>query len=310
MGFTYGWGTTNEPSERFWIKLDRCTREPNAWTDEIYAAARALANAATKPLWLCASGGIDSEVMCRAFFDQQIPFSVLSIEHAARTNDHDAAFAKRWCRDRGVERRVLQLDMPSFLTDGVDGYAAQSYVSGNVFRYLQVKLLETVEEMGGYAVLGGGEQLYAVDAKKPAPTEEDTFIEYEVGFAVPLEWCRRNRTVHQPFFYLSTPELALSYLQIPLVAFGVGHPDMFRHPNNKFLFKRFVYQAMWPDITPRSKYSGFEKVVDLRMAAQGRLRQRFGPALHSYLLPVSLMKVQLVPTTSATPLATANPQLE
>src|SRR5262245_17479653 len=86
---SYGWRPGPSGKDEFWFEFVPCTREPKNWKEEIYAAARQIGSTVTKPLWLCSSGGIDSEVMCHAFFDQQIPFSVLTIEHKAGTNTFD-----------------------------------------------------------------------------------------------------------------------------------------------------------------------------------------------------------------------------
>ena len=289
----YGWGKHGDLSEPFWVKFNPVTREVKSWNEEIYAAARAVMNTSTKPLLLCSSGGIDSEIMCRAFYDQGIHFTVLTIEHAAGTNVHDTRFVKKWCRKRGVEQKVVKLDMPDFLSTGVRAYADQSYITGNIFRYFQLKLLEEAERLGGHAVLGGGEQLYHVDPSKSVPEHADTYLEFETGYAVPLEWCRRNRAAHEPYFFFSTPELCLSYLNIPIVAFAVRHPDIFRNANNRFVFKQLTHQAQWPDIRPRKKMNGYEKITSLRAQAQDTLKKEFGQLIQVYRLPIATFAEQL-----------------
>jgi hypothetical protein len=287
--FEYGWGDSNDPADAFWVKFKPCLSAPKTWKEEIYSAARSITGTSTKPLWLCFSGGIDSEVMCRAFYDQGIHFSVLTLEHAARTNRHDISYAKKWCAQRGVSQRIVPIDMGEFLNSDVRAYAEQGYISAQIFRYIQIRLLETVEGFGGQAVLGGGEQLYDRDPDAPYGTR----LPFEVGYAVPLEWSRRNKTHHHPYFYFSTPELVASYLQIPLVAFAIQHGELFAHPNNKKLLKRMAYQSVWNDLEPRPKYNGFENISPSRKDANDLLRRTFGTQLQTYQLPVPKLIEQL-----------------
>jgi len=292
--FSYGWGTSNDPHEPFWVRFDACKHSPTTWKEEIYAAARTIANdAGARPLWLCSSGGIDSEVMCDAFFNQGINFSVLTLRQTNDTNVHDIKYAIEWCRSHGVKQKMVELDMESLLKDDVYRYAEEGYLAGGPFRYLQIRMLEIVETMGGYAVLGGGEQLYHVDPQKEKPTMDDAYLDFDVGYSVPLEWCRRNDTSHEPYFYFHTPEVCLAYLQTPLVAFTLEHSEAFLHPNNKYLLKRFVYQSVFPTLENRLKFDGFEEFRPLRKHTRQTLLNMYGSLIQSCKLPVIEMRQQL-----------------
>src|SRR4051812_21405201 len=103
----YGWGGQNEPSDVFWMKCRPITREPKEWKEEVYRAAFTIANATSKPLWLGFNGDIEGQVMCRAFFDQGINFHVFTLEHPAFTGRQNFAFAKKWCKERGIEQHIV-----------------------------------------------------------------------------------------------------------------------------------------------------------------------------------------------------------
>ena len=62
---TYG----TDPEGKAWLRFLSCTREPGTWKEELAAAARAIAQKADRPLWICSSGGLDSEIACRSFYD-------------------------------------------------------------------------------------------------------------------------------------------------------------------------------------------------------------------------------------------------
>jgi len=277
----------------FSMRFDPCTRQPKSWKEETYAAARAIANKTKKHIWVCFSGGIDSEVVCRAFYDQGIHFSVLTLEHTAGTNEHDIKYATKWCKARAIEQKIIRIDIQKFFHDEIPEYT-DDYIAGQPFRYLQIKLLELVESLDGFAVLGGGEQLYRIDSPKPDSTISDVYLEFSVDYATALEWCRQNETYHEPYFFFSTPELCLSFLRLPLVQFAIDHPNsVFTHFGNKYTFKRLVYLSVWTDLELRYKYHGFENVMEPLNRSAEMLSAKFGARLQPYRLPVPAFTMQL-----------------
>lgn len=275
------------------VKFSACTREPLSWKEELYAAARAIASKTSKPLWLCSSGGIDSEVMCHAFYDQGINFTVLTLRHTAGTNEHDTSFARTWCRTYGVPQKVFNIDFMHFMQTDVDAYIKQGYVSYHLFRYVQIRLMEIVEGLGGFAVLGGGEQYYQIDPMKTALTRDDIFLEFDLDYGVAHEWMRRNTAAHEPFFFFSTSELCLSYLRIPLVEFALTHPDILRHPVSTYTLKRLVYQSVWLKQASRPKYNGFENFGPQVEILKERVRREFPDEIRSCRLPIPVFEAQL-----------------
>lgn len=263
-----GWNT-DARGDHFSLRFNPCTRDPLAWKEELYAAARSLANQTDKPIWLCSSGGIDSEIMCRAFFDQGIHFSVLTLQYDRGGNEHDTRYVDAWCRERAITQKKVIVDLREIATNpSYDQYRIGR--SHAIFRRVQVRLLELVEAMQGFAVLGWGEPLYRVGENVATPSIGDVYMDFEPGYSVPYEWMDAHHTSHEPYFFFSTPELCLSYIRVPIVAHMLSRPDIFRHEANAHDFKRLVYQSFWPDIEPRYKYHGLEHYIDLVHAVADR----------------------------------------
>ena len=293
IAFTY---SAKSEQERFSLRFNACTHDVGTWKEEVYAAARAIAEGSKKPLWVCSSGGYDSELVCRAFYDQKIPFSVLTLEHTEGTNRYDIRFAVDWCKKNGVTHKIVPIDMRKFLSDEVKKYADR-YAAVHPFRYLQFRLMEVVEEMGGYAVLGGGEQLYAADTAKGKLARKDMYIPFSNGVVLPLQWCDDNATEHVPYFYFTTPELCLSYIRQPIVQFALANPDpLFRHQANAYTLKRLVYQSAWPDLVPRYKANGFDAIPGPLEEAREYLRKKFWSKYIPFNMPVTEFERQLIGT--------------
>ncbi|HEX8926206.1 MAG TPA: hypothetical protein VF786_10465, partial [Terriglobales bacterium] len=147
----------------------------------------------------------------------------------------------------------------------------------------------------GFAVLAGGEQLYEVDATKPVLTEADPYLYVDISYTTPLEWCRRNRLSHEPFFFFSRPEVMLAWLRVPIVDFVLHNPDFLRHPTNKHALKNSVIRYHFPQQQWRNKYTGLEQVTNLVRMVKARLSEHFGDRIHKRPFYVSELRRQLLP---------------
>jgi len=293
----YRWDEPNFPTGASRFQFSHCTRTPLSWMEELERAAVSLAESTTKQIWICSSGGVDSETLCEVFLRLHLPFKVMTIEFADVKNAHDVMHAKRWCQRNHVHQELYSLDIFDFVKDELDHYLEDGYVAGELFRYLMIKEMAIVENMGGFAVLAGGEQLYEVDASKQVLTAADPYLKADITYTTPLEWCRRNNARHEPYFYFSTPEIMLAWLRIPLVNFVLNNPDFFRHPTNKHALKNSVIRYHFPQQQWRNKYTGFEQVLNLERMVKARLENHFGARLHKPRLYVSELLQQLEPTT-------------
>ena len=188
---------------------------------------------------------------------------------------------------------MVPIDIVSFIDSGVQKYLNDGYIAGGILEFLRLHMIDLVEERGGYAVFGGGEQIYELSPSPEPATAHDIYLAFNQGRVVAYEMCRRKGISHQPHFYFSSSELCLSFMRIPLIAYGLDHPEVFRHKRNKFLLSRLVYQSEWPTIVTRPKYDGLEGIRDKRKEFYTRMREEFGDALQEYRLSIPIFKQQL-----------------
>lgn len=279
----YGW---NE--REFRISFKTVSREPRSWKEELFASAHTIANEADKPIMLALSGGMDSEIMARSFFEQGINFSAFTFEHVGGGNRDDVERARAWCFQYGVPHRIIPFDVKRFLTTDIDAYMQAGYITGSPYRYLQLRLLEEAERMGGYGVLGNGKLNF-----HPGNGPDGPCVRLGTPFSAPFEWLKKNATVHQPFFLMSTAELVLSYIRIPFVAGAIQTPHAFENPVNNLSLRRFVYQTDWSDIVSRHQFRGFEKENELLRGAVHKLTSAFRDVNTVVDMPVHEMRAQL-----------------
>tara|TARA_Y100001963_G_scaffold43091_1_gene60400 strand:- start:640 stop:1614 length:975 start_codon:yes stop_codon:yes gene_type:complete len=63
------------------------------------------------------SGGIDSEVCAETFYQLNIPFRVLSLRLFKGQNDFDLIYAAKYCKDRGIEQKIIPLSVDKLIRD-------------------------------------------------------------------------------------------------------------------------------------------------------------------------------------------------
>ena len=137
-----------DSSAEFSLRFRPCTRHPASWKEELASAARRIASIAHRDIWICSSGGFDSEIACRAFYDQGLHFTVLTLAYEGGSNRREVRRAAEWCDARHVQHVVVPFDIVGFLTQDIFRYAGE-WPAIHPFRYQQLKLLELVEERNG-----------------------------------------------------------------------------------------------------------------------------------------------------------------
>jgi len=279
MAFDYSF------DEKFSVTFNPCTRAPQAWNDEVNNTAQAIAASTDTPLYVLMSGGIDSEMVARAFLDNGIPFKALTLKHKQGTNSHDTQWADVFCKEHNIEQEILELDTTHF-DQIIEQYINQGYRSTNIYHYMQLYILEYLESIGGFGVGGAGEQIYYT---------VDGIINLKINpsYTLGREWCKRNNTWHQLWFSLDNPEIYAAYMQIDIIALLLQHPSYFVNHHFASIEKILVLHNKWPSMLRREKFSGFENIkINYRVPKEAELRNRF-PDLIDLQIPVSTVKAQL-----------------
>lgn len=266
--------------ERFKFVFKPVTRPFGPWKEELIRTAQLIRNSTSKPLYLCLSGGIDSEVMALAFIEAGIPFTAFTLRHIGGTNNHDISFAIRFCKKHNIDQMFIDIDPYTYF----EKYLTE-YRTTNIFKYLQLFMLETIENLGGYAVIGAGEQIYYT-------VNEKIHIKYDPAYTLPLDWCKKNNTEHTTMFHLHNPELLASYMSIDIIDLLLKNPLYFRSHHVMSIEKILVYNGYWENMERRSKYNGFENILNFRNSLENKLKLE-NPDLVPMYIPVDGIRSQL-----------------
>jgi hypothetical protein len=274
INFSYINNSTNT------IKINPITRPVLDFHSEVISTAKFIKDHSNKKIMVALSGGIDGEVACLGFLKSKIDFEVLTIEYTDKKNSYDCFFAKKFCENNNIKQHILTVDPEKFYTDIISKYQSQNIYVHSIYRYLQIYLLDTMNQMGFLGICGAGEQLF--DA-----TDDDILkVKYE-PLHIPENWLNTNNILGFPSFYLANPEIQAAYYAEPLIKFLLSDPSYFKNQetpkqyrNPRVLLtpkgfsseKILVYHKHF-DMVRRRKMIGFEDFLPLKIKLEEPLKQ-------------------------------------
>lgn len=118
------------------------------------AALEIQTRAAGKQIYMCMSGGIDSEFAAYFLKEAGVPFKAFIMNYGGQ-NEFDISYARNWCIANGIDIVEEQFDIQAFFETELASYAAFSEVSSPQILTYQKMISIVNEEYNGYPVLGG-----------------------------------------------------------------------------------------------------------------------------------------------------------
>ncbi|MBK9294001.1 MAG: hypothetical protein IPM57_06080 [Oligoflexia bacterium] len=106
-------------------------------------------------IWLCLSGGVDSEIVVRSFIESKLPFKVAILRFNADLNIHDISWAVSFCEANNIEYKLFNLNVCKYFINKYSKYSKElgfDFLSPTSFW-----LIQKINKLGGVAVSGAGE---------------------------------------------------------------------------------------------------------------------------------------------------------
>lgn len=251
----------------FKIKYKPITRKVGNFREELGETAKFVRESTSKDIIITLSGGIDSEIICRAFFDAKIQFSALLVDTGV--NDYDLIYAKNFCKKHDIKHIVLNLDMIWFLSEGYKKYANQGFRTACPFKYFYIWLIDTIDNLGGSAVLGLG----TFQDSNMIYTPTSVAHKVNTGYVSFINY-KSEHNKHFPFFLQTTPELTYSFINDPLMSCLINNPKYFCVLSGG-IDKQIVYRSHFPIMEQRPKYTGIENIKEVWWASHYKLIESF-----------------------------------
>jgi len=267
--FQFGWGNdafnTDNKFGEFWTKYGRAEYIPTSFRDECVRAAKLIAESAKRPLLLCLSGGINSEMMARSFIEAGIPFEVAVLNYNYRVttniNDHETKRAVQFIIENKLTCHAATLDIEEYFKNSLPELCSQ-YKTNKLSKLIVCEIIKQFPDH--HCVMGGDELLLQRHRTNGRPGRSGVYAEEELVNIAAIETATNCGTTISSRFFIYTPELMLAYLQNSTVTQWVKYENALHNAFvgvNAYANKIYVGHDSWPDMTIRTKYSGFERIV-------------------------------------------------
>jgi hypothetical protein len=267
---------SNVDGATFAVGYGRCQYEATNFKAECYRAAQLIHDSSDEIANIMFSGGNESEIVVRSFFDQQIPFKVSILKFRNDLNLHDISFAVVFCEQRKIPYDIFELDITNFWDDLVYDYADRTQCPTPQLP----STMWLADQIDGLPVMGSGEPYLA----KRVP---DDYIPGESPYEPSLwdfqekeriqAWYRHFLIQERPAvpgFFQYTPELMYTFLNSPIVRELVNNE---RHGKlSTVSIKGETYRLWFADMIPRPKFSGFEKIMEWEEIIRESLTEEYG----------------------------------
>lgn len=278
--YSLNWSLDNQ-NKTWSIGFKPVTRKVLPFKTEVYEAAKRCADEAAltkSKIVVCFSGGLDSELIVRALHWMDVDFSVVSFVYNDWNNYHDVWHADQCCKELGIPLIKHELDLESFIDNGMDWYCDNGYFNDGtrIYQLLRMEFMKRASQYGDYIIKGSGEQRYNVLhtttnnvlTYKNVQTylhdigKFETGIMYSPAITNSLRFMQETGIKGNPYFFYTTPELVAAYQQIPIVEWSLTQPTYYSNWSTTFNTKICAYHSVYPEMIGRKKYNGFEKVKE------------------------------------------------
>jgi len=219
------------------------------------------------------SGGIDSEMIVRAYLKIGANPEVFIVKYEDNINILDVSYAIVVCDLLGVKYNIIDFNLKNFYENDAELIANQSQIDEpRLFPHLKF-----TEYADGVAIVGHYGSAWTRLDKDYSSKSKWVLRNFEWGIGSNKYNILHNRSaIHQWWHW--TPGLILSYTKL----------NWFNNlTNNKFEGKTGVnatkllgFQEIYPDLIPRSKYTGFEKIQPLITEFENFLSKKNGGLIY------------------------------
>jgi len=257
------------PEQKWTSYYGSIERPVKDWKSECISAAKEIAASTSKKIYVCFSGGIDSEVTIESFRLAGVPVTAAIVRFNDRLNDHDIDWAEKYCSKHSIPIEYFDVDIFSFYKTEEYHNIIEATQSFYPMLSLQMKAMEWVSLKGGFPVVGSAECYI-----ERQPNRQWVMYEREIYASLYRYQILKNFEGVCGFFQWN-PEVMYSFLIDPFVKKLIN--GELPGKTNSLEIKQDIY-AFYFKTEPRNKYYGWEKFGLLEEKMRMELLNRFSYA--------------------------------
>lgn len=234
--------------KKWTVELGPPSRPVGTYYKESVKAAEMIWEQRQGPLYICYSGGLDSEYVLSLFLS--LGMKITPVIMRTQYNDPDTRYAFKFCNEKNIIPTVVDLDFDKFVESGrLIDIALKMKCSA----YQIATNMWLCSQLDG-TVLTGNDPPHMSNKNGTWFLDEDEWNHSQLGYF------RDNRLCGTPFFLHYTPEMLLSFLLDPTMRdlvdnkiygkLGTNSTKVFVYNNNDGSF----------ELEQRQKLHGYEVV--------------------------------------------------
>jgi hypothetical protein len=231
------------------------------------------------------SGGLDSEIVIRAFLESGRPFKITTNRFLHSLNKHEIEWTEKISQQLSVKINYVDIDIANWLG------SKESLDLAEISKCSYSEMLPTMKLIhdvwfydNGLPVLGNGDFYACLSQGKWEYVE----FEYIVAW---MRYCIEKQITSAVNFFQLTPEIALSMALDPLIQDTV----ISKRYSNLRSTKYKVYKKYWRDIFIREKYDGSELIKPQCELINSRELYRYNEYTQRWQMPLNEFIEKLMP---------------
>jgi hypothetical protein len=252
----------------FTTSFGQHTESIGTFKQELLKAARSVMDYSNQAPTILYSGGVDSEIMLRAFVDIGSNPDVVIVRYENDYNIYDVSYAVVTCEMLNVPYKIIDFSLAQFYENHALEYAELAQIDRpRALPYC--KLLEMVD---GFPVMGASDLtlIRTHDDYSQPGTWMIRCWEHDIG------WSKFLRKINKPGvaeWFKWTPGLVLSYMKTSWVDNLINDRYYGKLGNNST--KILGYREAYPDLISRTKKTGFENIEFLVNEVEHQISKKF-----------------------------------
>jgi hypothetical protein len=271
----YSWSYDDElfgrqtTGRKFTTQFTRFTGIVGTFKDELLKAASSTLDHCNDKIVILFSGGVDSEIMLRAFLEVGAKPEVIIARYENDYNLYDVSYAVTICSILNVDYKIMDFNLQKFYENDAERISELSQID----RPKALPYCRLLELVDGFPILGNGD----LTPWRTSADYSKSAIWMNRCWEHDISWAKFLREINKPGvaeWFKWTPGLVIGYLNTKW--FNKLISDQYYGKMGSSSTKIIGYREAYPDLIDRKKQTGFEKIDSLAEEMEQHLVKKYG----------------------------------